>query len=83
MEGPAASVLATPTMPGEQGIAYVPPDRRRQGLVPSQGITENLTLSALRSLAVGGMDPTSAPGDGSRKPGAGGSRWPPRACLSP
>ena len=38
----------------KQGIAYVPPDRRRQGLVPSLSIIENLTLSALRRLAVGG-----------------------------
>ncbi|MGC8643844.1 MAG: sugar ABC transporter ATP-binding protein [Isosphaeraceae bacterium] len=36
------------------GIAYVPPDRRRQGLVPPQGITENLTLASLGSLATAG-----------------------------
>ena len=27
------------------GIAYVPPDRRGEGLIPPQGITENLTLA--------------------------------------
>jgi ribose transport system ATP-binding protein len=36
------------------GVAYVPPDRRRQGLVPPQGITENLTLASLDSLATAG-----------------------------
>ena len=36
------------------GVAYVPPDRRRQGLVPSQGIIENLTLASLGSLATAG-----------------------------
>jgi ABC-type sugar transport system ATPase subunit len=34
-----------------QGIAYVPPDRRRQGLVPPLGIVENLTLASLHALA--------------------------------
>lgn len=37
-----------------EGIAYVPPDRRRQGLVPTQDISENLTLASLRSLARAG-----------------------------
>jgi ABC-type sugar transport system ATPase subunit len=36
------------------GIAYVPPDRRREGLIPAQGITENLTLACLRELAAAG-----------------------------
>ena len=37
-----------------RGIAYVPPDRRRQGLVQPQGITENLTLASLDSLTTAG-----------------------------
>ncbi len=36
------------------GIAYVPPDRRREGLIPAQGITENLTLACLHELAAAG-----------------------------
>lgn len=36
------------------GIAYVPPDRRGEGLIPPQGITENLTLASLHELAVAG-----------------------------
>jgi ABC-type sugar transport system ATPase subunit len=36
------------------GIAYVPPDRRGEGLIPPQGITENLTLAGLHELAVAG-----------------------------
>jgi ABC-type sugar transport system ATPase subunit len=37
-----------------QGIAYVPPDRRRQGLIPLLGIVENLTLASLPALATAG-----------------------------
>jgi ABC-type sugar transport system ATPase subunit len=36
------------------GIAYVPPDRRGEGLIPPQGITENLTLASLHELAMAG-----------------------------
>lgn len=36
------------------GIAYVPPDRRGEGLIPTQGITENLTLASLHELAMAG-----------------------------
>ncbi len=36
------------------GIAYVPPDRRGQGLIPPLGITENLTLAGLHELALAG-----------------------------
>ncbi len=36
------------------GIASVPPDRRGEGLIPTQGITENLTLAALNKLASAG-----------------------------
>ncbi len=36
------------------GIAYIPPDRRREGLIPTQGITENLTLASLDDLATVG-----------------------------
>ncbi|QEH37054.1 Ribose import ATP-binding protein RbsA [Aquisphaera giovannonii] len=34
-----------------EGVAYVPPDRRRQGLLPSRSIMENLTLAAVETLA--------------------------------
>jgi ABC-type sugar transport system ATPase subunit len=37
-----------------RGIAWVPPDRRRQGLIPALGITENLSLAGLRGLSIGG-----------------------------
>jgi ABC-type sugar transport system ATPase subunit len=38
----------------QAGIAYVPPDRRREGLVPTQGIIENLTLACLHELSAAG-----------------------------
>lgn len=38
----------------DAGIAYVPPDRRRQGLVSPHGITENLTLASLEAVATAG-----------------------------
>ena len=42
------------------GIAYVPPDRRGEGLMPTQGITENLTLASLQELATAGWINQSA-----------------------
>jgi ABC-type sugar transport system ATPase subunit len=36
------------------GIAFVPADRRGEGLVLTRGIMENLTLASLRELAVAG-----------------------------
>ena len=42
--------LASPRSSMSQGIAYVPEDRRTQGLVLSQSIRENLTLPALNQL---------------------------------
>ncbi|WP_165221000.1 sugar ABC transporter ATP-binding protein [Aquisphaera insulae] len=33
------------------GLAYVPPDRRRQGLLPSRSITANLALASLETLS--------------------------------
>ncbi len=42
------------------GIAYVPPDRRAEGLIPTQGITENLTLAGLQELATAGWINQSA-----------------------
>ena len=38
----------------------MPPDRRGQGLIPPQGITENLTLASLHELAVAGWISQSA-----------------------
>jgi ABC-type sugar transport system ATPase subunit len=52
-----------PRHPGDArraGIAYVPPDRRGEGLIPSQGITENLTLACLQELARAGWINQSA-----------------------
>jgi ABC-type sugar transport system ATPase subunit len=34
-----------------QGLAYLPPDRRGQGLIPTQGIIANVSLSSLRFLS--------------------------------
>ena len=45
--------LASPRSSMSQGIAYVPEDRRTQGLVLSQSIRENLTLPALNQLTRG------------------------------
>jgi ABC-type sugar transport system ATPase subunit len=44
----------------ESGIASLPPDRRRQGLIAPQGIIQNLTLASLHSLAVAGWINQSA-----------------------
>ena len=47
--------LATPSVAGriEKGIALVPEDRKRDGLVQIMAIRENLTLSSLARLAKG------------------------------
>ncbi len=40
-----------PVEASERGVAMVPSDRRRLGLVPTQGITENLTISSYPALS--------------------------------
>jgi len=40
-----------PIEASERGVAMVPSDRRRQGLIPSQGITENLTIASYPTLS--------------------------------
>jgi ABC-type sugar transport system ATPase subunit len=37
------------------GIAYVPPDRRRQGLMPNFSVVANITISVLRHFSMAGM----------------------------
>ncbi|MDG3006206.1 sugar ABC transporter ATP-binding protein [Paludisphaera mucosa] len=43
-----------PADAARQGVAMVPSDRRGQGLIPSQGILENLTLASYHELARSG-----------------------------
>lgn len=43
-----------PAEAARQGVAMIPADRRGLGLIPSQGILENLTLASYRELSVGG-----------------------------
>jgi ABC-type sugar transport system ATPase subunit len=40
-----------PIEASERGVAMVPSDRRRQGLVPTQGITENVAIASYPALA--------------------------------
>jgi len=49
---------ATVRSPGQavrQGIAYLPEDRRRHGVILEMPVASNMTLAILRRLAVGGM----------------------------
>jgi len=39
----------------EAGVAYVPEDRKRAGLVMQQSVRENLTLTAMRKVSRGGF----------------------------
>lgn len=43
-----------PAEAARSGVAMVPADRRGQGLIPSQGVLENLTLASYADLARGG-----------------------------
>jgi ABC-type sugar transport system ATPase subunit len=43
-----------PAQAAARGVAFVPPDRRRQGLIGPHGITENLTLASLSAVATRG-----------------------------
>ena len=38
-----------------QGIGFVPDDRRRDGLVPTRNVAQNLALASLSSLSTGGF----------------------------
>ncbi|APW63129.1 sugar ABC transporter ATP-binding protein [Paludisphaera borealis] len=40
-----------PIEASEQGVAMVPSDRRRQGLIPTQGITENVAIASYPALS--------------------------------
>jgi rhamnose transport system ATP-binding protein len=42
------------------GIAYIPPDRRRQGLLPNFSVLANITISVLRRFSIGGVVRRSA-----------------------
>jgi ABC-type sugar transport system ATPase subunit len=47
-------VARTPAQGVAAGIAYVPEDRKRDGIVPSASIKDNVSLPVLSSLSVGG-----------------------------
>ena len=51
LDGRAAKVLPTPLAARRSGIAYVPAERKRDGLILIAPITTNLTLMTLRQLA--------------------------------
>jgi rhamnose transport system ATP-binding protein len=53
----AGSALARPSAPRavRAGLGYVPPDRRRQGIVPTFSVGRSITLSSLRALSVAGI----------------------------
>src|SRR5699024_1647665 len=46
----AELVARTPAQGVAAGIAYVPEDRKRDGIVPSASIKDNVSLPVLRSL---------------------------------
>jgi ABC-type sugar transport system ATPase subunit len=47
--------LRSPSAALRQGIAFVPEERRSQGLLLHRPIVENMTLARLRSFALGGL----------------------------
>ncbi len=48
-------VIRTPAQAVEHGIAYVPEDRRRHGVILEMPVAANATLAILDTLATGGM----------------------------
>ena len=50
-----STTIQTPSHAIERGIAYVPEDRRRHGVVPEMSISSNMTLAALGRLSRFGM----------------------------
>ena len=50
LRGEAVSI-SSPSQAAELGIAYVPEDRRRHGIIPEMAVSANTTLAALRQLA--------------------------------
>lgn len=53
--GERALTLSSPKAALGQGIAFVPEERRSQGLLLQRSIVENMTLARLRSFAAGGL----------------------------
>jgi rhamnose transport system ATP-binding protein len=45
--------IASPPQAVKAGLAYVPEDRRRHGVVPEMSVVENTTLAVLRQMASG------------------------------
>jgi len=45
--------VASPIAAVDRGLAYVPEDRRRHGVVPEMSVVENATLAVLRRMAKG------------------------------
>lgn len=52
--------INSPSDAMEKGIAYLPEDRQKQGLILSWGIGRNITLSVLKKLSRGGWTRESA-----------------------
>ncbi|MDB5355491.1 MAG: ABC-type sugar transport system, ATPase component [Phycisphaerales bacterium] len=48
-------VIASAAQAVEMGIAYVPEDRRRHGVILEMPVTANTTLAILKKIATGGM----------------------------
>jgi rhamnose transport system ATP-binding protein len=52
LRGTAVSVVS-PSLAVELGLAYVPEDRRRHGVIPEMSVVHNTTLAVLREMASG------------------------------
>ncbi|MBS1882191.1 MAG: sugar ABC transporter ATP-binding protein, partial [Actinobacteria bacterium] len=44
-----------PRTAADRGIAYVPRERKREGILPTRSVTENMTVSALPGLTTAGI----------------------------
>lgn len=57
----------SPKKAGEAGIAFIPEDRRNEGIVPAMSIAENLSLSATKLWAKNGIIRRKAQSQGSEE----------------
>src|SRR5581483_6381137 len=50
-----AVTIDSPARAVDLGIAYVPEDRRKHGVIPEMSVAANVTLATLRAVANGGL----------------------------
>lgn len=55
IEGTTRKILKSPLEARQENIAYVPPDRKKQGLVLDMSIKKNISLLILKLLSKGGL----------------------------